>query len=55
MQKMSKLQQIAKYVKNNSEKFGRLNELVEYCRKQGLSAEETEFIKLFINDRIIIL
>lgn len=55
MQEISTVEKIAKYIKNNPKNFDRLNKIYEYCRKQGLSAEETEFIKLFINDRIIIL
>ena len=55
MYKISTVEKVARYIKNNPKEFDRLNKIYEYCKKNGLSAEEIEFVKLVINDRIIIL
>lgn len=55
MYKISTVERVARYIKNNPKEFDRLNKVVEYCNKNNLSAEEIEFVKLVINDRIIIL
>lgn len=55
MYKILTVEKVARYIKNNPKKFDRLNKVVEYCNKNNLTVEEIEFVKLVINDRIIIL
>ena len=55
MYRISTVEKIARYIKNNPKDFDRLNKIYEYCEKNGLSAKEIEFVKLVINNRIIIL
>ena len=55
MYKISTVEKVARYIKNNPKEFDRLNKVVEYCNKNNLTAEEIEFVKLVINNRIIIL
>ena len=55
MHEISTVEKIARRIKNNSKEFDRLNKVVECCNNYNLTAEEIEFVKLFINERIIIL
>lgn len=55
MYKILTVEKIARYIKNNPKEFDRLNKIYEYCKKNGLSAKEIEFIKLFINERVMVL
>lgn len=54
MYKISTVEKIARHIKNNPKDFDRLNKIYEYCEKNGLSAEEIEFVKLFINERVMV-
>ena len=49
--KISKVQQIAMYLKN--QKDLRTNDLVQYCWDNNLTSEEIQFVKNYVNGTIL--
>lgn len=45
---------VAKYIKKNSSRFGRLNKVYNFCEKNGLNATDINFVLKYINDRILV-
>lgn len=45
---------IARYIKKNSSRFGRLNKVYSYCEENGLNATDINFVLKYINDRILV-
>lgn len=51
--KIEKTSIISKDIKNNLQKFINMQEVVEYCKENGLNSDEISLVKLYVYDYIM--
>ena len=44
---------ISKDIKNNLQKFTNIQEVIKYCKENGLNSDEISLVKLYVYDYIM--
>ena len=53
MYKLSKAEQVARYLKRNHKEYNTTNKVVQYCWDNNLCSSDIQFVKQYLNNCVL--